>query len=107
MQAEKKTVENTPPIAKKRKNRSLVSRKNISQGMNQSSSAIIIEESPQVSPTIHNLLVLADAVEHTVEDEENVEDDVLLSTFNSRLRKRKTTPSTSEVQTEGHEDEEE
>jgi len=30
-----------------------------------------------------------------------------LSTFVSRLRKRKTTPSTGEFQAEGHEDEEE
>ena len=70
--------------------------------MNQSSSAIIIEESPQVSPTIHNLLVLADVVEHSMEDEENAEDDVLLSTFVSGLRKRKTTLSTGEFQEGGH-----
>jgi len=102
VKAEKKIVENTPPVAKKRKTRSSVRRKTISQGMNQSSSAIIIKESPQVSPTIHNISVLADAVAHTVEDEENAEDEVLLSTFFSGLRKRKTTLSTSEVQEEGY-----
>jgi len=51
--------------------------------------------------------VLADAATHIMEDEENVEDNVLLLTFVSRLRKRKMTPSTGEVQTKGHEDEEE
>jgi len=75
--------------------------------MNQSISLIIIDESPQVSPTVHNLLVLADAVAHTMEDEENAEDDVLLSTFVSRLRSRKMTltPHIGEVQEEENEEE--
>jgi len=42
-----------------------------------------------------------------MENEENVEDDILLSTFVSKLRKKKLTPRTSKVQTEGHEDKEE
>jgi len=42
-----------------------------------------------------------------VGNEENAKDVILLSTFVSRLRKKKRTPSTGEVQTEGHEDEEE
>lgn len=79
----------------------------VSQGMNKSSSLVIIDESPQVSPKVHNLLVLPDATKNTIEDEENVEDDVLLSTFVSKLRKRKMTLSTGEVQAEHHEDDEE
>jgi len=107
VQAGRKTVEKTPPLAKKRKTRTSVRKKMVSQGMNQSSSLIITDESPHVSPKVHNLSVLVDAAAHAVEDEENAEDDILLSTFVSRLRKRKMTPSTGEVQAEGHEDEEE
>jgi len=50
--------------------------------------------------------VLANVVTHTVENEENVEDDILFSTFR-KLTKKKMTSSTSEVHVEGHEDEEE
>jgi len=51
--------------------------------------------------------VLADVVVHTVEDEANVEEDVVLSTFVSRLRSRKTmsTLTTSEFQAEEHKEE--
>lgn len=107
VQAEKRVVENTPPAVKKRKIRSSERKKVVGQGTNQSGSPILIDDLPQVSPAVHNLSVLADAVAHTVEDEENAEHDVLFSIFVSRLRSRKTmlTPNTSEVQVE--EDEEE
>ena len=49
--------------------------------------------------------MLAHAIAHTMEDEENVEDDVLLSTFVSKLKEIKTTLNIGEVQEEGHEDE--
>ena len=107
VQSEKKSIENTLPLAKKRKIRTLTRKKTISLGTNQSSPLIVIDESPQVSPKYHNLLVLANAVAHTMVNEENVEDDISLSTFVRRLRKRKTTPSVGEVQADGHEDDEE
>lgn len=91
MQEEKRVVENTPPAAKKRKIRTSARRKVVGQGTNQLGSSIVINNSHQVCPTVHKLSMLADAVAHTMEDEENVEDGVLLSTFFSRLRRRETT----------------
>jgi len=41
--------------------------------------------------------MLANVAAHIVENEENAEDDILLSTFVSELRKKKTTSSISEV----------
>lgn len=107
MKEEKRTIENTPPTAKKRKTRTSVRRKIFRQGSNQSSSPIVINELRQVSPTIHNLLVLIDILAHTVEDEENVEDDVPLLTFISKLRSRKTTPTLNTNEVQAKEDEEE
>lgn len=66
-------------------------RKTVSQETNQFSSLIIIDQSPQVSSKVHNLSLLVDATTHIVEDDENTEDDIFLSTFVSKLRKRKTT----------------
>jgi len=97
VQAKKKFVEDTSPSKKKIKIRTSTRKKNFSPRTNQyqSSYPIVIDESPQVSPKDHNLSVLADAVAHTLVNEENVEkeDDILFPTLVHRLRKKKTTSS--------------
>ena len=68
VQAEKKYVKDTSSSEKKRKNRTSTRKK---MGMNQcqSSSLIMIDESPQVSPKDHNLSVLVDVVAHSMVNE--------------------------------------
>jgi len=109
-QAEKNFVKGTPPSTKKRKTRTLRRKKIVSQRMSQyqSSSSIVIDESPWVLPKDHNLLVLVDVAAHIVVNEENVEkeDNILLSTLVHGLRNKNMTSSAEEVQEDGHEDDE-
>lgn len=104
VQADKRSVENTPPMAKKMKTRSSLRRKAITQGTNQFISPIVIDETPQVSLVVHNLPVLADAVVQTVEDEENAKENIMLSRFISRLRSRKKTSTLHTVEVQVEED---
>lgn len=106
VQVEKRSIKNTPFSVKKRKLRTSTRKKTVSQVMNQSTSPIVIDESPQASPKDHRILVLADAATHTVVRKEKIEEEILLVTFVHKLRKRKTTPSAGEVQEKGHEDDE-
>lgn len=59
----------------------------------------MIDESPQIFPKDHKILVLANVAAHSVVNEENVEkeDNILLSTLVHRLRKKKMTMSVEEV----------
>lgn len=69
VQEEKRSIKNTLPSTKKIKIRTSKTNKTIYVGTNQSISLIVIDESPQVFPKDHNLLVIVDAMTHTMVNE--------------------------------------
>lgn len=75
VKVEKKSVEGTLLLAKKKIIKTPTKKKAISLGTNQysSSSPILIDESPQVLPKDYSLSVLVDAANHTIINKENME----------------------------------
>lgn len=69
----------------------------------QSTSPILLDDSPPTSPGKNNLSILTKAVAHTVVDRDNVEkeDDTPLSVFFGSMKKRKIMLSARKDPTEG------
>ena len=75
----------------------------------QSNSPILLDESPQASPGDQNVSILRDAIAHTVVNEENEEkeENISLSFFLHKLKKKRMTLSVIRDPAKGQEDDEE
>lgn len=107
MQEENKFFEGTFPLTMKMKTKASTWKKTRTNQY-QSSSPIMIDESPHTSSKDHNLSMVAYGETHIVVNKQKVEreDDIFLSKFLHRLRKKKMTPSAEEVHEKGLEDDE-